>query len=685
MSIKKRIGTVIIASIAVLVAALLLQTSQQRKTVTKELGTTVSLISEKAEEEIETSLKDTAKNISDYAISLENQTDEAMLNAAFYLQEAYQNNPALTDGDLKTIAKKLNMTDLLISNKKGDFILATDSASKSVNLFDIWEGYRGLLSDGDLILPSDLKISAESGSIFKYTAIPRKDGKGCIEAALNSDSIKNALSGFVEGTKGFTSLIMVDYSNTVLISFGEEAETSSYVEGDISTDSNFTEVFSSNTEKILVDDKDKISIYYPVQKSDAVTYVLRLTLDKTPYFTEMNVLSNNAEALTNSLTKSLNMGIIVNLFVLFAMAFCILFSMNHIMKPVITIASLADRISKGDLNVHIAGKYPGELNVLVNTFNSMTEDLHGMLQNVTQTSDTIKDSSNTLRSSLNVITESGTALSTAMEEISTGTANLAIDNNEVYSNTMDLSSHVENMTQNINLVNQSIDSMGQIHTEGIDTIDNLDAHFQESMTAIEEVAVKISELQVKSNSINTIISAISEIAAQTNLLALNASIEAARAGEQGKGFAVVADEVRKLAESSTSETQEIASIIKDITDIIQVTVEKMTTTKESIAETNQSLHTTKEMFDRLHTAAQQINASSAGITDSISYVSDATDSLLSLTESISAISEEVAASSKSVSESSIQQSEELGTVNRQIIMMNEVTNELSQLLEKYQL
>lgn len=685
MSIKKRIGAAIMASIAILVIVLLFQASQQRKTVTKELGTTVSLISEKAEDEIETSLKDTAKNIADYAISLENQTDEAMLNAAFYLQDAYQNNPTLTDNDLKKIAEKLNMTDLLISDKKGDFFLATDPASKSVNLFDIWEGYRDLLSDNDLVLPSDLKISAESGSIFKYTAIPRKDGEGCIEAALNSDSIKNALSGFVEGTKGFTSLVMVDSSNLVLISFGEEAKAGTYIEGKTSTDTDFTEVFSSNTEKLITDDEDKISIYYPVQKKDAVTYVLRLTLDKAPYFAEMNVLSNNAAALTDSLTKSLNIGIIVNLFVLFLITLFILFSMNRIMKPIITIASVADRISHGDLNVHIEGKYPGELNVLVNTFNSMTEDLHGMLQNVTQTSDTIKDSSTTLRSSLNVITESGTALSTAMEEISAGTANLATDNNEVYSNTMDLSSHVENMTRNISLVNQSIGSMGEIHAEGMDTIDSLDAHFKESMTAIEEVAVKIEELQVKSNSINTIISAISEIASQTNLLALNASIEAARAGEQGKGFAVVADEVRKLAESSTSETQEIASIIRDITGIIKITVDKMTATKESIAETNQALYTTKEMFNQLHTATRQINDSSAGITDSISYVSDATDSLLGLTENISAISEEVAASSKSVSESSLQQSEELGTVNKQIIMMNEVTNELSQLLEKYQL
>lgn len=685
MSIKKRIGAIILTSIAILVAVLLAQTSRQRSIVTKELGASISLISKKAEEEVLNNLKDTSKNIAEYAISLENQIDRAMLNAALYLQEAYQNDPSLTDSDLKELAGKLYMTDLLISDKNGDFILSSDPASKSVNLFQIWDGYRMLLSDSQLVLPSNLKISEESGSIFKYTAIPREDGKGCIEAALNSDSIKGSLSAFIEGTKGFTSFAMVDSSNTVLISFGETAETGSYIEGQTSEDASFTEVFSSGTEKIIADDEDKIHIYYPIPKENTVTYVLRLTLDKAPYFAEMNVLSANATALTDTLTKSLNSGIVVNLFILFVMAFYILFSMNHIMKPVITIASMAEKVSRGDLNTHIDGKYPGELKILVNTFNSMTEDLHGMLQNITRTSDAIRASSHTLQSSLNVITRSGTALSNAMEEISIGTANLADDNNEVYSNTIDLSSHVENMTQNIDRVNQSIYSMGEIHSEGITTIDSLNVHFQESMSFIEDVAAKIEELKVKSNSINTIISAISEIASQTNLLSLNASIEAARAGEQGKGFAVVADEVRKLAESSTNETQEISSIIKEITGIIQTTAERMSATKNSITETNESLHTAKKMFTQLDTATQQIHTSSSDITGSITYVTEATNSLLSLTESISAISEEVAASSKSVSESSMQQSEELNTLNEQIVMMNQITNELGRLLEKYQL
>ncbi len=93
----------------------------------------------------------------------------------------------------------------------------------------------------------------------------------------------------------------------------------------------------------------------------------------------------------------------------------------------------------------------------------------------------------------------------------------------------------------------------------------------QTLTKIEEIASVVSSssatvvrLGESSAQIGEIVSVINEIADQTNLLALNAAIEAARAGEQGRGFSVVADEVRKLAERTSKATKEISQMVKNI-------------------------------------------------------------------------------------------------------------------------
>jgi len=113
----------------------------------------------------------------------------------------------------------------------------------------------------------------------------------------------------------------------------------------------------------------------------------------------------------------------------------------------------------------------------------------------------------------------------------------------------------------------------------------------------------IKSLAESAQRINEVVKLISEIAEQTNLLALNATIEAARAGEAGRGFAVVASEVKALAAQTAKATGEISAqvaaiqtatneavqsteaIVGDISKISEITVEIASAVEEQDAVT----------------------------------------------------------------------------------------------------
>ena len=292
-------------------------------------------LDQNAQNNVRDELQNLAANTGNYLLVLEAEIDRNMLNAARVLYE-YDRllGGTFTLEELEQIRWETGMSDLYLGDMDGVFTLSTEPEAIGISLFDIWEGYRMLVTGESDYLPSDLKVKAETGEIFKFTAIPRAENRGVLESALDAGAIEEYLQRFIDNNKSIKSMNLFDVDLMTLTSNQAEEIQPVYIKG-VNIPRGTTEIdafFNGFLDTKITMDRQNAQIYYPVIYGDRVRYVLFIDIDTTEYFAMQNLMEESIAELVQESTSlsAISLGTVLATLLIFAVF--ISFMINKLLR-----------------------------------------------------------------------------------------------------------------------------------------------------------------------------------------------------------------------------------------------------------------------------------------------------------------------------------------------------------------
>lgn len=328
---------------------------------------------------------------------------------------------------------------------------------------------------------------------------------------------------------------------------------------------------------------------------------------------------------------------------------------GFISKPITQIVDGMTRAEGGDLSVRLHINTRDEFAFLGEKFNSMIENLAGLIKNILAVAEQVATSAEDLNSGARESSKTTEQIAATIHVVAAGAEDQAKSVEQTSTVIGDMSKGIQEVadhSQNVLTISLKASNTA---SSGAELVQDAVRQMEYINQTSNSTANLVRTLDDKSKRIGYIVDVITGIAKQTNLLALNAAIEAARAGEQGRGFAVVAEEVRKLAEQSGGAAKEIAELILEIRAETENAVKAMESGIQEVVNGTGVVNEAGIAFGDIVQSINDVTQRVQEVSVSAEQMAAGAEQAVSAVENVAGISQEAAASAEEVAAAAQQQ------------------------------
>ncbi|NMA85530.1 MAG: methyl-accepting chemotaxis protein [Epulopiscium sp.] len=555
--------------------------------------------------------------------------------------------------------------------ESGHISITMDYSNEKYDYFN-HDWYTNAKSTSQTSVWSDPYYDETSNITMITTSVPFSNKKnnfaGVITADIDLNSIQQLISETKVGSSGYAFLLKDDGTYISDKNIEKIMKTSILHDSNESLAKIGTKILETkHGRESYLEEAGKYQVYY--SQIPTTNWIIGLTISEKELYSSLNKL-----LVTTTVTLLVSLMVVSVGIILYT---------NNLSKNMTKLKFVAESLAQGNFTVRSTICSRDEMGILSNAFNTMIENIRGLLANVIEVSDEVASSATNLAATSEQVSASSDEVARAVEEIARGADEQAQDAENGIIIATSLDSKFEQLKNNSTIMHENADNVSNANKLGMIAVEELIEKTTLNNESINRVEKAIGELNIKSSNIGQILETISSIAYQTNLLSLNASIEAARAGEAGRGFAVVADEIRKLAEGSENATDEIKSIVEELQSESDNTVTIMDEVKVRIQEQTNAVSDVSTVFNQINQAIEMITQQIDDVNNSVDDISGDKDKIVFAIGNIASVSEQAAATAEEVTASMDQQTMAVEEVAKNAEKLNEFSIDLNSQINRF--